>query len=406
MKRVDPALIVILAGVSAALHVGKLPPALPVLREALGISLLQAGFLLSLVQLAGMTLGLVVGLAADGWGLKRSMLTGLLLLSGASILGGWAQDAPTLLALRAVEGAGLLLATMPAPSLIRLLVPPEGMNAMLGLWGAYMPLGTSLALLCGPLVMHAVGWQGWWWVLGSLSLLVAAWLWQAVPVDRHRRGAAPVPQSPSADGWWQRLQATLSARGPWLVALSFAMYSGQWLAVIGFLPLLYAQAGLAGGLAGVLTALAAAVNMVGNIASGQLVQRGVKPRRLLNAGFITMGLGALAAFASVPWGDQVIGLPPALRYGAILLFSMVGGMVPGTLFSLAVALAPSPRTVSTTVGWMQQWSSIGQFAGPPLVALVASRAGGWHWTWLVTGGCAVAGLILARSIERIQPVAH
>ena len=34
MKRpaIDPALLVILAGVSAALHVGKLPPALPVLR--------------------------------------------------------------------------------------------------------------------------------------------------------------------------------------------------------------------------------------------------------------------------------------------------------------------------------------------------------------------------------------
>ena len=36
MKRMDPALVVVLAGVSAALHVGKLPPALPVLRDALG----------------------------------------------------------------------------------------------------------------------------------------------------------------------------------------------------------------------------------------------------------------------------------------------------------------------------------------------------------------------------------
>jgi CP family cyanate transporter-like MFS transporter len=35
MKRMDPALVVVLAGVSAALHVGKLSPALPVLRDAL-----------------------------------------------------------------------------------------------------------------------------------------------------------------------------------------------------------------------------------------------------------------------------------------------------------------------------------------------------------------------------------
>ena len=98
---VHPALVVIAAGVAAALHVGKLPPALPALSATLGVTLVQAGFLLSLVQLAGMTLGLVVGLSADGLGLKRSMMTGLLLLSGASLLGGWARDAQMLLLLRA-----------------------------------------------------------------------------------------------------------------------------------------------------------------------------------------------------------------------------------------------------------------------------------------------------------------
>ncbi|MDP3288758.1 MAG: hypothetical protein Q8M64_10645, partial [Methyloversatilis sp.] len=55
---VQPAYVVIAAGVAAALHVGKLSPALPVLERALGVTLLQAGFLLSLVQLAGMVLGL------------------------------------------------------------------------------------------------------------------------------------------------------------------------------------------------------------------------------------------------------------------------------------------------------------------------------------------------------------
>jgi MFS family permease len=61
-------------------------------------------------------------------------------------------------------------------------------------------------------------------------------------------------------------------------------------------------------------------------------------------------------------------------------------------------LAPGERTISTTVGWMQQWSALGQFVGPPLVAWVATRAGGWHWSWVVTGGCAAAGLGLAAFI--------
>lgn len=390
--------VVIGAGVAAALHVGKLSPALPVLGEALGVTLLQAGFLLSLVQLAGMTLGLLVGLSADALGLKRSMISGLVLLTLASLLGGWARDAQTLLLLRAVEGLGFLLVSMPAPSLIRLLVPPQRMSAMLGLWGAYMPLGTALALLCGPLVISLAGWSFWWWLLAAITSAMAVWVMQSVPEDRHR--AVQAAAQALSPGWWDRLRQTLRAPGPWLVALSFAMYSGQWLAVIGFLPTIYAQAGVAGGLSAVLTALVAGVNMVGNIASGRLLGRGVKPQTLLYTGFSVMGLGTLLAFAVWPMGAEGAGLPAVLRFVAVLLFSMLGGMIPGTLFSLAVRLAPGSGTVSTTVGWMQQWASFGQFAGPPLVAWVASRVGGWHWTWGVTGVCSVIGLWLAVQLGR------
>lgn len=408
-RGVDPALIVILGGVSAALHVGKLPAALPALQAAMDITLLQAGFLLSLVQLAGMTLGLAAGLAADGMGLRRSMITGLLVLAGAGMLGGWAQDAASLLVLRAVEGFGFLLASMPAPSLIRRLVPAQRLNAMLGVWGAYMPFGTALALLAGPLVISLASWPVWWWLNAALSLLMALWM-LAVPADEpwlvgaaaraHGAGkarepggaAAPVAVSP---GWRDRLVQTLSSRGPWLVAGIFAMYSGQWLAVVGFLPSIYAQAGVSGAVTGVLTAIAAAVNMSGNIASGRLLQRGVRPQVLLYAGFCAMALGALLAFA-LPGS-----VPAALRYAAVLVFSALGGMIPGTLFSLAVRLAPNDRTVSTTVGWMQQCSAVGQFAGPPLVAWVASRAGGWHWTWAVTGACSLIGIFLARQVGRL-----
>ena len=100
---------------------------------------------------------------------------------------------------------------------------------------------------------------------------------------------------------------------------------------------------------------------------------------------------------------QITCQPPAraaARYAGILLFSMVGGLIPGTLFSLAVRVAPDDGTVSTTVGWMQQWSAFGQFAGPPLAAWAAARAGGWHVTWWVTAAFALAGLCVAGLITR------
>ena len=131
--RVPPAFIVIIAGMVAALHIGKIPPAIPVLRDALGVSLVEAGFLLSMVQMAGMLGGVFIGLAADGFGLRRSMLLGQLVLASASLTGAWATQPAELLMLHALEGLGFLLVVLPVPSLIRQLMPPSRLALHLGL---------------------------------------------------------------------------------------------------------------------------------------------------------------------------------------------------------------------------------------------------------------------------------
>ncbi len=385
--------IVILAGVAAALHVAKLPPALPVLQRELGIGRVQAGFLLSLVQLGAVLLGLVAGLLADGVGLRRCMLAGLTLLTVAGLAGAAARNAHDLLLLRALEGVGFLLTTVPAPSLLRRAVAPGQLTRMLGVWSAYMPFGTALALLAGPLLMDAVGWRGWWVLTALCTAVMLAWLPLAVPRDvRPAPGAHGA--APAAEPWHRRLAITLRAPGPWLAALTFAVYAAQWLAVIGFLPTLYQQSGWGGALGAVLTATVAAVNMVGNIMAGRLLHRGVNARSVLWSGFAAMALGAWLAFGSATLDA------PVLRYGGALLFSTVGGLIPGALFALAPRVAPGEGHIATTVGWIQQWSAIGQMSGPPAVAWVASRVGGWDWTWAVTGAYGAVGLVLAWCLQR------
>jgi MFS family permease len=387
-----PAWIVILAGVSAALHVGKLPPAIPALQADLGLSMVQAGFLLSLVQLGSMALGLVAGLLADGIGLKRCLVAGLWLLVLASTAGGFVHSVAGLLALRAAEGVGVLLVTVPAPSLVRRNVAPGQLTRMLGFWGAFMPFGTATALLLGPAVIPWGGWPAWWWAVTGFSLVMALWVTVRVPGDASARGHAGAAAAAAPLPWRVRLRQTLGAAGPWLGSLTFAVYSAQWLAVIGFLPSLYLQAGWGGALGAVLTAGVAAVNIIGNVAAGRLLARGVPARALLWCGFAAMALGAFLAFSDLTAGRAV------LRYVGALLFSTVGGLIPGTLFGLAPRLAPGDHSIASTVGLMQQWSAVGQVGGPPLAAWLAGQAGGWQLTWVMTGACCVAGALLATLI--------
>ncbi|HEY2255652.1 MAG TPA: MFS transporter [Variovorax sp.] len=398
------ALAAVAGGVAAALHIGKLPPALPALQASLDIGLVQAGFLLSLVQVAGMCFGIVIGLAADRIGLRRSMLIGLSVITLASLLGGGvgylvedhASAIRWLLALRGLEGAGFLLAVMPGPGLVRAMSPQGSEKAMLGLWGAYMPLGVALALLLGPALIARAGWPGWWWALAAASAAAAAWVALAVPGDSAR---APARSQAAPEAWSRRLGETVRASAPWTLALSFAVYSSQWLAVIGFLPAIYAEAGVPGGWSAAFTALAAAMNIAGNVVAGRLLQRGVAPVTLLRWGFVVMALCSVAAYARLGDAPNALGLPPALRYLAICLFSLVGGFVPATLFMLGVRLAPRPSAVSTTVGLMQQASAFGQFVAPPVVAWLAHRVGGWQWTWVVTVAASLAGLALAARLS-------
>jgi MFS family permease len=393
---VRSAWLVVAAGGVAALQVGKLPPALSALQAELGLSLVQSGFLLSMVQLAGLTLAVLIGLLADGMGLKRSLVRGLLLLALASAAGGLATSVSALLLLRALEGLGFLLVALPAPALIRRLVPAQQLSGMLGVWGAYMPTGTALALLAGPVFIPAWGWAAWWGLFALVSLLMALAVWVWIPADPQ--GSAG--RVGLASGLADRLRRTLSAPGPWLVALTFGLYSGQWLAVVGFLPSIYAAAGVAGALLGGLTAAAAAVNMVGNMVSGQLLQRGWAPRTTLWLGFAAMAVGSTLAFGAFTEGL------PWLRFAGVLLFSGVGGLVPGTLFSLAVRLAPGEQQVAATVGWVQQLSALGQFLGPPAAAALAAKVGGWQLTPLFTLGCCVGGAGLAFWAQRALPSAR
>jgi cyanate permease len=249
-----------------------------------------------------------------------------------------------------------------------------------------MPLGTVLILLAGSWILNFGHWQILWLLLAALTALCLALVVRLVPADRI---TAPPGDSISATAL---ASTTLKSVNAWLVALTFGMYSGQWIAIIGFLPTIYAAQGISGTTAGLLTAIVAGSNAIGNLSAGRLLHRGVAAWQLLVLGLATMIVCA--------WGAFGAGLPASGQFVAVLLFSLVGGLVPATLFVLALTLAPTPQTASATIGWMQQCSSLGQFAGPPLVAWVVHTAGNdWQWTWVATSTLSALGILLALAIR-------
>src|SRR5690606_36223719 len=97
-QRTNTAWIMIVAtGVVAGLHIWKLSPALTVIQQEFGFSLIFSGVLLGVVQVAGMVGGLAVSLLSEVISQRRTLVLGLLLLVLGSALGALAPSAALLL---------------------------------------------------------------------------------------------------------------------------------------------------------------------------------------------------------------------------------------------------------------------------------------------------------------------
>lgn len=392
-KTLGPAVLVFSAGVSAALHIWKLPPAVPALQATLGLTLTETGWLIGVFQLAGMLSGLLFGLLVQRLGLKLSILSGLLLLAMASFLGSFMHDLPSLLVFRVIEGFALLLVTMAAPSLMRQLAPNGLQGFLMAMWSSYIPLASMLALLAGSIWLQYFTWTSLWWLCGALSLVVAGLLWRQLDpryLDSQLAGTT----------WSQTKRAiklTLRTKAAWLLSLTFAFYSSQWVAIISFLPLIYHQAGVSGSLMGILTALTAGANLSGNFMAGHLLHQQVSPMKLLGWAFVLMLLMAGIGFGLNvgPWGQFI----------AICVFSAVGGLIPATLFGLALKVTPSMGALPMVIGLQQQWISLGQFLGPLFAAIVVN-AYGWSSLWYLTGLWALLGILTGFKLCRQIGVLH
>lgn len=375
-----------LAGAMASMQVGKVPPAIPVLRGELGLGLVAAGWVASIFNATSASLGAGAGVFADRIGHRGATLGGLVLLAAGGALGGLAPDGGWLLAARFVEGLGFLVVVVSCPSIIARVTAPRHMRLALGIWAAYMPSGMAVMMLASPALLHLVGWRGLWLGNAVLALLFAGGFWLAT---RHLRLAAGARRS------WADVRLTLTRPGPWLLAGCFTCYTLQFFALMSWLPtFLVEELGAALPLAALMTALVVASNIIGNSMGGVLLHHGL-PRWVLLAGVAgTLGLLAVGVFSGP--------FPVSVKLGLAFLFSAIGGALPTGCLSGAPVHAPTPAQVGAVNGVIVQGSNIGSLLGPPALAAAVAALGGWTpagWLLLLP---AAGGVALALALGRLE----
>jgi len=376
---------VFFAGLVCGAYIGKVPPALPAQREALGLTLVESGFIATMLNAIGMLSGLFIGVLCDRFGHKRLGLAGLGILCLAGLAGAAAWDFASLLASRFLEGVGFMLFAVAGSALMAASAGgAHDRTRVMGLWSAYMPSGGSTAILAAPLFFAAGGWRASWlfWSAAAAAAFVL--------VAR----CAPAPRF----GQVRSLKLVLeSLRQPGSIALSllFAFYVAQWTSVMIWLPtFLVEERGASAGLASLLTAFMVLINVPGNLGGGWLLAHGVRRGPLILAACAVMIVTDVAMLTDA--------LPDALRYASCLVFSMGVGVIPACIFSGVVVHAKTPQHIGTTNGMVMQTSQAGQFFGPVLLAWLATHFGGWGAALWAMLAFAAGGALCGYAVMRIE----
>lgn len=388
-----PAVAAVMAGgLAIALNVGKVPVSLPALRSELGLSLVQAGWVASMLVFLAFLGATFTGMWVGRLGALRMVLGGLVVCAFASTIAPLVPGWWPLIGSRLLEGLGFMVVAVASPALITAATGAADRRFALGLWSTYMPAGASLAMLASPALLPRTGWAGLW-LLTALLLLLAA----VAVAGQHRRYAAAAPghAARGGAGLWATARAALAQPLPWLLALSFGVWAMQHFALIVWMPTyLQEQRGAGAGVTAVLTGLMLLACVPGNLLGGWLVQQEIPRGRLLLAAQLCTGTGALTYSAET--------LPDPLRYAAAVFVSFAGGIIPAAVMASSTVLARSPAQIGTLQGLYMQGAQLGQVVGTPLIAAVVAASGRWSSALAVTAGAAVIGVALALAAGRME----
>lgn len=142
----------------------------------------------SVCSLATASTLLLSGLIADTIGPRWVELVGSL-ASGALMLGqGLSQTGIELVIMRAFQGVGLSMHLASSVSIVTQLLPPgKGRNLAFSCIGLSQPLGFSLGLVVGGILIDTIGWRAGWYIAAGITLffaVVGLWSLPKSPVQR------------------------------------------------------------------------------------------------------------------------------------------------------------------------------------------------------------------------------
>ncbi|WP_331769802.1 MFS transporter (plasmid) [Embleya sp. NBC_00888] len=161
------------AGFMLSVDFSILNVALPKVGEGVGLAATGLPWIASAYALPAAGLTLLFGRMADLFGRRRLFICGMVVLTGASLLGGFAYNAETLLIARALQGLATAMAIPASMSLLTTTFPEGAVrDRVLGLNGAMLSAGFTVGALVGGTLVGLLSWRAAFFINVPVAALI------------------------------------------------------------------------------------------------------------------------------------------------------------------------------------------------------------------------------------------
>ena len=354
-------------------------PVLAEVRDAFSMSGATAGLLTSLPVIAFAVFGALAPAAAHRIGIHRVTLLALLAAIAGLVGRVLTHQEAVFLLLSLVALAGMAMANVLLPSLVKLHFP-DRIGRVTAIYTTALSIGLTSALVLTVPISAAFG--GWRSGLGAWAILavLAAMPWLSlIAHDRHLETA---PRS---------IRFVDVARTPLGVAMAlfFGLQSLQAYVIFGWFPQLWRDSGYSATVAGLLAGVVAGMSIPLSLWLPNVLARSEDPRRLM-----------LTVIAAYPVG--YIGLMVA-PYALAPVWAVVLGVAAAT-FPLILTLiglrARTPEGTAALSAFTQSTGYLVAAIGPFLIGVVHDASGGWNLPLLILLLLALPLFALATYVSR------
>jgi predicted MFS family arabinose efflux permease len=359
-------LAVYLASLAAPLNQFKVPPVMPILRDTFSLSYGSAGMLMSIFSIMGFVLAIPAGFILRRFGIKMTGLTAVGAVIVGSGLGALSHSSGSLFFGRFIEGAGMGLIMVAAPSAIALWFPAEKRGLPMGLWASCVGVGSIVTLNLGPVLAVSFGWRSVWWAGGGFAL-VAFVLFTVLFRLPRREELSEVRTAQDSEAGRMSLGKAMANPSLWMLSLSFLTFNLVIMAWSSFYPdFLNTVRNYSLANASFTTSLM----MIIAIVSGPL------------GGYLSDRLGSRKILIVVPYVllAAVFLFPFTIAGPSITALMILAGILLGPIAPVLLAAVPeimvSPQLAGIGMGVAALGQNLGMFIGP---ALFGYLIGGMSW---------------------------